>query len=103
MNSNVKSKVEDFLGEKIKSANSVSGGCIADSRVLQTESGKQYFLKTHSGTPGMFLKEGNSLKELAKPGSDWSILRGYIPVCKEYCTKIQAKLPKVRLGSVVNY
>lgn len=67
MNSNVKSKVEDFFGEKIKTTNSVAGGCIADSRILQTESGKQYFLKTHSGSPGMFLKEGNSLKELAKP------------------------------------
>lgn len=66
MNSNVKSKVEDFLDEKIKISNSVSGGCIADSRILQTESGKQYFLKTHSGAPGMFPKEGNSLKELAK-------------------------------------
>jgi len=67
MNNHVKSKVEEFLGEKIKSTNSVSGGCIADSRILQTESGKQYFLKMHSGAPGMFLKEGNSLKELAKP------------------------------------
>jgi protein-ribulosamine 3-kinase len=67
MNTKIKSQVEEFLGEKIKSANSVSGGCIADSRNLKTESGKQYFLKTHSGAPGMFLKEGNSLKELAKP------------------------------------
>ena len=67
MNANIKSKVEDFLGNKIKSANSVSGGCIADSKIIQTETGKQYFLKTHSGTPGMFFKEGNSLKELAKP------------------------------------
>jgi len=67
MNAKIKSKVEDFLGEKIKSANSVSGGCIADSRILRSESGNQYFLKTYSGSPGMFLKEGNSLKELAKP------------------------------------
>lgn len=67
MNTQIKSKVENFLGEKIKSANTVSGGCIADSRIVQTESGKQYFLKTHSGAPGMFLKEGDSLKELAKP------------------------------------
>ncbi len=54
------------MGEAIKKSNSVAGGSIADSRVLETASGDQYFLKTHSGTPGMFFKEGNSLKELAK-------------------------------------
>lgn len=60
-------QIEEFLGEKITNSNSVGGGCIADSRIIKTESGKSYFLKTHSGAPGMFLKEANSLKELAKP------------------------------------
>ncbi|RLD66015.1 MAG: fructosamine kinase, partial [Bacteroidetes bacterium] len=55
INSKVQSKIEDFLGEEIQNSSSVSGGCIADSRVIETTSGKQYFLKTHSGTPGMFL------------------------------------------------
>jgi len=61
-------QIEDFLGEKITNSNSIGGGCIADSRIIKTESGKSYFLKTHSGTPGMFLNEANGLKELAKPG-----------------------------------
>jgi len=67
INSKTQSKIEDFLGEEVQNSSSVSGGCIADSRVIETVSGKQYFLKMHSGTPGMFLKEANSLKELAKP------------------------------------
>jgi protein-ribulosamine 3-kinase len=67
MNPKITSKVEDFLGEKILSANAVSGGCIAESRIIKTESGKQYFLKTHSGAPGMFMNEANGLNELAKP------------------------------------
>lgn len=60
-------QIEEFLGEKITNSNSVGGGCIADSRIIKTESGKSYFLKTHSGAPGMFLMEANGLKELAKP------------------------------------
>ena len=59
--------IENFLGEKIVSSNSVGGGCIADSRIIKTESGKSFFLKTHSGAPGMFLMEANGLREMAKP------------------------------------
>ncbi|MDA3894258.1 MAG: fructosamine kinase family protein [Salinivirgaceae bacterium] len=64
---NPNSKIEAFIGEKISSSNSVGGGCIANSRIIKTESGKSYFLKTLSGSPGMFLNEANSLRELAKP------------------------------------
>lgn len=65
--SNIQNEVEGFLNEKIKNSNSVSGGCIADSKIITTETGHQYFLKTHSETAAMFLKEANGLKELAKP------------------------------------
>ncbi|MBI9068604.1 MAG: fructosamine kinase family protein [Salinivirgaceae bacterium] len=58
--------IESFLGEKIISSNSVSGGCIADSKIIKTASGATYFLKTLSGSLGMFLKEANGLTELAK-------------------------------------
>lgn len=59
--------IENFLADKVISSNSVGGGCIADTRIIKTESGKSYFLKTHSGTPGMFLNEANGLRELSKP------------------------------------
>lgn len=65
INSNIKSKVESHLGETIISDSSVSGGCIADSRIIKTSEGNRYFLKTHSGKPGMFLKEANGLNEMA--------------------------------------
>ncbi len=67
INSKIQIRLEEFLGEKIQHESSVSGGCIADSRVIETTLGKQYFLKMLSGAAGMFLKEANSLKELAKP------------------------------------
>lgn len=60
-------KVEDLIGEKITSSNAVGGGCIADSRIIKTESGNTYFLKTLSGAPGMFVNEAHGLLEIAKP------------------------------------
>jgi fructosamine-3-kinase len=65
--SEILTQIEDYLGEKVTSSNSVGGGCIADSRIIRTESGQSFFLKTHSGAPGMFLMEANGLRELAKP------------------------------------
>lgn len=60
-------KIENFLGEKITDSNAVGGGCIADSKLIKTENGQHYFLKSLSGTPGMFLNKANGLKEIAKP------------------------------------
>lgn len=65
--SKIKNQIESFLNDPILSNKSVGGGCIADARVIKTESGLTYFLKTHSGKPNMFLTESNGLKELAKP------------------------------------
>jgi protein-ribulosamine 3-kinase len=67
INSDIQNKIENHLKEKIVSANPVSGGCIAESSIIKTESNKFYFLKTHSGRESMFLKEANGLMELAKP------------------------------------
>lgn len=61
--------IEGFLNEKLTSASSIGGGCIADSKLIQTESGKKYFLKTHSGAIGIFFKEANGLTELSKANS----------------------------------
>lgn len=58
--------IQEKLNVEIVSNSSVSGGCIADSRILEDLNGKRYFLKTHVGSPEMFLKEANGLKELAK-------------------------------------
>lgn len=66
INSNIQAKLEDILGENLVSTITVEGGCIANSKVIQTQSGKNYFVKTHSNAQNMFLKESNGLKELAK-------------------------------------
>lgn len=65
--SEINTAVEVFLGEKLVESRPVSGGCIADTRLIRTEYGQRYFLKTHAGYPGMFLKEAHGLQELAKP------------------------------------
>lgn len=66
MKTNPFSQIEDFLKDKIVDSNFVGGGCIADSKIIETKSGKRFFLKTRSGAPGMFQKEAHGLKELAK-------------------------------------
>ena len=49
----------------ITSANPVGGGCINDGRILETESGLSYFLKTNRSAPqDMFTKEADGLKAL---------------------------------------
>ena len=70
MNPDLKSRLEKILSEPIKSTSSVSGGCIADSRKLQLESGKVFFLKQLScSTNRAFDAEECGLKELSKSGT----------------------------------
>lgn len=65
-NNSIKYRIETYLKDEIISDKSVTGGCIADSRVLRLKSGRLYFLK--QGFSGdIFHREANSLKELAKP------------------------------------
>ena len=67
MNPDLKSRLEKIFSEPIKSTSSISGGCIADSRKLQFESGKVYFLKQLRGSsPGGFDADEVGLKELRK-------------------------------------
>lgn len=66
INSNIRNKIESCLKEIIKSDTSVGGGCIAEAKIIVTQSEKKYFLKTYSGSSGMFLNEANGLSELAK-------------------------------------
>ena len=70
MNPDLKSRLEKILSEPIKSTSSVSGGCIADSRKLELDSGKVYFLKQIRGSSsGAFDVEERGLKELRKSGT----------------------------------
>ena len=70
MNAELKFRLEKILSEPIKTASSVSGGCIADSRKLELESGKVYFLKQLRGSSsGAFNAEENGLIELCKSGT----------------------------------
>lgn len=66
INSDIRNQVETFLNDELVSDNSVSGGCIADSRIIKTAKGETYFLKTYAGNKAMFPKEANGLKELTK-------------------------------------
>jgi hypothetical protein len=61
-----KDKLAKILGEQPVSMSSVGGGCIADSQVISTRSGKKYFLK-QGFSNGMFKKEAHGLQELAHP------------------------------------
>jgi protein-ribulosamine 3-kinase len=64
----IKFRIEQKLGNKIKSFSSLSGGCISNAYRITTEGNKQYFLKYNpSISNDMFKKEANGLRELAKP------------------------------------
>lgn len=63
------SEIEAFLHDKIAHSYAVSGGCIANSMVIDTESDKRYFLKTLQNKPSMFRNEANGLIELLKPNT----------------------------------
>ncbi len=61
------SKIDQIINEKVVSNRPVGGGCIADSRIIETESGKQYFVKSYSGLGKSILQnEANGLRELEK-------------------------------------
>ena len=58
-------RIEDWAGEKITGTQSIGGGCIANARRVQTESGRLFFLKSGFDN-SMFRNEANGLRELAK-------------------------------------
>jgi protein-ribulosamine 3-kinase len=63
----IKTKIEEKLGNKIKSFTSLSGGCISDAYKITTNDKSDFFLKYNPSTSNdMFIKEANGLKELAK-------------------------------------
>lgn len=63
---NLFAEVSAHLGEEIVDSRSLSGGCIAQTYLLVTASGKEYFLKSGADDITMFAKEANGLRELAK-------------------------------------
>ncbi len=65
MNSEIINGIEDIVGEAIKRSSSVAGGSIANIQIVETISGKRYFLKTGFNS-SMFINEANGLKELQK-------------------------------------
>lgn len=94
----IKARIEEKLGIKIKSFNSLSGGCISDAFKVTTVDGLNYFLKYNpSISNDMFVKEVNGLKELTKANAiripdvlsfdeDYILLK-YIPTgnkCKNF-------------------
>jgi protein-ribulosamine 3-kinase len=60
-------KIGLHIGERIISDSSIGGGCIGDSRVVKTDAGNKYFLKSYGTSSGSIIKnEANGLEELAK-------------------------------------
>ncbi|TAJ06675.1 fructosamine kinase [Marinilabiliaceae bacterium JC017] len=65
MENKLRVQIESIIKELIVSEQTVGGGCIANSRIITTEKGKKYFLKSGFSN-NMFIKEANGLNELAK-------------------------------------
>ncbi len=62
--------LEEILGEKVQGQNSVGGGSIANSQIINTESGKEYFIKSYSGSRNSIIQnEVNGLREIEKSNS----------------------------------
>lgn len=70
MKLNLINEIQEIINDKITDFHSVSGGCISDSQILKTSSGKKYFLKSNFSQPeDMFITEANGLKELRNSDS----------------------------------
>ncbi len=59
-------KLEKILNEKIVSSSTLGGGSIANSFVIQTESGKKHFVKIYGNNRVILQNEANGLNELTK-------------------------------------
>lgn len=58
-------KIESAINQKVLEFKQVSGGCINDSRIIETDSGEKYFIKiSPSNKSDAFLKEANGLTEI---------------------------------------
>jgi protein-ribulosamine 3-kinase len=66
-NSDLYSKIENWTKDRISKKCSVGGGCISHAERLDMQSGRSYFLKSGFSN-GMFLREAEGLRALAKPG-----------------------------------
>lgn len=63
----VKKKIENFRGEEIKRAESLSGGCISNAYKVMFTDGLAYLLKIKEHSPAdMFAAEAHGLQELRK-------------------------------------
>ncbi len=61
----LKRRLEEILGKSIINTSGLGGGCIANAQKVETADGGCYLLKS-GGLYGMFPKEANGLKEIAK-------------------------------------
>lgn len=62
-------KIESFLDIKIIDSKSLGGGCIADSRVIEDNTGKKYFLKHYVTNSSIHRAEADGLTEILKSGA----------------------------------
>lgn len=70
IDNNIQIQIEDFLKEKIKIVNHISGGCINEAYQIRTSMGKLYFLKFNALPQfKMFDREAEGLSELKKANS----------------------------------
>jgi fructosamine-3-kinase len=60
-------QLTELLNEEISSVTSLGGGCIANTKLVKTVSGRRLVVK-ESVLPGMSLNEANGLRELKRTG-----------------------------------
>ncbi len=113
--------VEKWLTEnqfgQVLSTQPVSGGCISNGRIIATQSGKTFFLKTNQNIPGdMFIREAEGLSGLKIKGGP-SIPEPYLygtnfilledlksaPHSSDYWTKFGHQLAVMHLNTHPQY
>ncbi len=68
MNQKLLKIIESTINDRVINSSPLSGGCISDSQLITSGSGKKYFMKVNYNQPrDMFIKEANGLNELRKP------------------------------------
>ena len=61
-------RLNEILNENVRLQSSIGGGSIANSQIVETESGKKHFLKSYGSNTEILKNEANGLCELAKSG-----------------------------------
>jgi len=117
----IPSSIQSFLAKNnygtVTNTSSVSGGCISNGRIITTQSGVSFFLKTNTDTPAdMFAREAEGLEALQDSdgptvpqvhlhGRDFILLEDLSPAPREskYWSNFGRKLAAMHLHTSTRY